>query len=442
MTFIPHSEKQQSALFFDTPVAVLACGIQFGKTRVGSVWMKLQNHRFTDPSDNFLIVAPTYKILTQSTLPPYLQIMRDVGDFSKSDMTLRIHGGGTVYMRSGTDPDSVVGITNIRAIWGDEAGLFGLYFAENLAARAAFRNAQTLYTTSPYTLNWLYKNIILPKMKNRGARDDVTLIQAASWENPYFPKDVIERNRLTMDPRRFNAMFGGMWERMSGLVYDCFDEAENIVKPFTLPAGTEYYAGVDWGFSAPFAITVRGITPAGEHYQVAEFYRSQLSPSQKVEVAKRLKLTFDIRMFYCDPEEPASIAEFNANGIPAVAADNDVKRGVELHYELIKTRRYKIFEGTSPYTLDELEQYHWPEPKELRTDQDEKDPNPVAQNNHALDSARYLTISKVRSVTKHELELRRRPVVPGEREKQVSHHVETERLKRGPRHSRTEDWSA
>ena len=403
--------------------------------------MKQQNHTYIDPSDNFLIVAPTYKILTQSTLPPYLQIMRDMGTFSKSDMVFKINGGGTVYMRSGTDPDSVVGITNIRALWGDESGLFTLYFAENLAARAAFRRAQTLYTTSPYSLNWIFKDIIRPKLKDPASRPDVTLVQAASWDNPFFPKDVIERNKLTMAPRRFNAMFGGMWERMSGIVYDCFDETENTCKPFALPPGTKYVAGVDWGFTVAFAMSVRAITPDGFHFKVAEFYRTGLGPAQKVEAAKRLKLIYDIEMFYCDPEEPASIAEFNSNGIPAVAADNSVKRGIELHWELIKTRRFKIFEGTSPYTLDEIETYHWPEEHELRPDQDQKDPNPVAANNHCLDSDRYITIMTVRKVTDNDGGRKRRPSVPSEGGKKLDHHAETERLKRGPRGGGAEEWS-
>lgn len=438
--FRPHSPEQEQALTFKTAIGVLACGIQFGKTKVGSVWMKIKNHTFTDPTDNALIVAPTYKILTQSTLPPYLDIMRGLGTFSKSDMAFHMNGGGTTYMRSGTDADSVVGITNVRAIWGDEAGLFTLYFAENLAARAAFKGAQTLYTTSPYTLNWLYKQYILPRSRNPAARPDVTLVQAASWQNPYFPKDVIERNRATMDPRRFNAMFGGQWSRMEGLVYHCFDDLENIVKAFPLPAGTEYVAGVDWGFTAPFAITVRAITPDGFHYQIAELYRTGMTPSQKVEAAKRLKLVYGIRMFYCDPEEPASIAEFNANGLSAVAADNNVKRGVDLHFELIRSRRFKVFEESSPHSLDEYESYHWPAPGDLKPDQDEKDPNPVAQNNHAMDSARYITIMTVRGFDHDEGARRKRAIVPNETPVREDHHKETERLKRGSR-GHTEDWS-
>lgn len=440
--FQPHSSKQERVIVSKAPIILLACGIQFGKTRGGAVRTKLEMHTHTDPSDNFLIVAPTYKIMQQSTLPPFLEVMRGLGTYSKADQVFKMHGGGTCYLRTGTDPDSIVGITNIRFVWGDEAGLYSLYFWQNLQARAAFKKAQILLTTSPYSLNWVFKELIRPKQKDKAARPDCELIQARSDENPFFPRDVYERNRETMDERRFNMMFGGTWDRMEGLVYDCFDEVENIVKPFALPPGTAYYAGVDWGFQNPFAIAVRAVTPDGMHYQVAELYRTGMSPSQKVEAAKRLKLTFDIKTFFCDPAEPASISEFNANGIPATPADNDVKRGIDIHYELIKTRRYKVFEGTSPFTLDEYETYHWPEPKDLRSDQDEKDPNPVAQSNHICDANRYVSISLVKSVANQDRR-NRRPFVPEERARQIDHHAETERLKRRPRiGGGSEDWSA
>jgi phage terminase large subunit len=403
--------------------------------------MKVAMHRYTSPDDAFIVCAPTYKILQQSTLPAFLKLMSGLGTYSRADSVFTTHWGSKCYMRTATEPDSIVGITNVRHIWVDEAGKVSLYFWENVQARSAFRDCPIDLTSSPYTLNWLFKEIVRPKQKDAKALPHVDLIQAASWDNPFMPKTTIDHARATMDPRRFNALFGGAWERMAGLVYDCFDEIENVVKPHTLPPGTEYFAGVDWGYTNPFAVTVRAVTPDGMHYQVGELYRAQMSPSQKVEAARRLKLAFNIKMFYCDPEEPASIAEFCANGIPAVAADNDVKRGIELHYELIKTRRFKIFEGTSPHSMDEIESYHWPEPKDLKPDQDEKDPNPVAQNNHALDSARYASISLVHSVTKQH-EPKRRPRAAEDRPRQIDHHVETERLKRGPRVGGTEEWSA
>jgi hypothetical protein len=39
--FKPHSVQQESALFSRKPIVLLATGIQFGKTIVGALWMKL-----------------------------------------------------------------------------------------------------------------------------------------------------------------------------------------------------------------------------------------------------------------------------------------------------------------------------------------------------------------------------------------------------------------
>lgn len=398
--------------------------------------MKRATHMYTDPSDNFLIVAPTYKIMQQSTLPEFLKIMGGFGDYSKADAVFRVHGGGTVYCRTGTDPDSIVGITNIRHVWADEAGLLTLYFWENIQARAAFREAPITITTSPYTLNWLYREIIRPKMKDSQARPDVELVQASSWENPYMPTSVIDSARSSMDPRRFNALFGGQWERMSGLVYDCFDEIENTLDAIPLPTGTRVVAGVDWGYTHPFVIVVRAITPAGGHFQIGEFYQTELTIDKKVDAARRLKSVFGIEMFYCDPARPDDIASFNQAKLSAIGADNDIRSGIDRHYELIKTRRYKIFRGTSPHTEDEQELYHYPRPEDRGADKDDKEDLPVDKDNHAMDANRY--VSKMT----YQHDQKRKPIVPEEKN-QLSDdpYKRMEQLRRRPRQTREENWS-
>lgn len=402
--------------------------------------MKRHIHRHTDESDNFLVLAPTYKIMQQSTLPPFLQIMHGCGHYSKADAMLKVHGGGTVYFRTGTDPDSIVGITNIRAIWGDEAGLYGLYFWENIQARAAFKKAPILLTTSPYTLNWLYKEIIRPKLKDPKARPDTLLIQASSAENPYFPREVYDRNRETMDPRRFNAMFGGQWERMSGLVYDCFDEVENQCEPLALPSGSRIVGGIDWGFTEPFVFKVRGISPGGYHFGMHELYRSMLTITDICRAVGGLCTTYGVSIIYCGQDQPGYIEELNRYfrdqhiKCSAVAADNDVRVGIDRHYELIKTRRLKYFRGMNPYTMDEIETYHYPEPVDVAPDKPVKDQKPVQQHDHAMDADRYISMMTYNTVE------RRAPIVPEERQDR-DQFARLERLKRLPRVGRnTEVW--
>lgn len=163
MIFKPHSLKQEQALFSTKPITICSTGIQWGKSTVGAMFIKKLMHTFTDSRDNFLITAPTYKIMQQATLPEFLRVMEGCGEYNKGDAVFKMHHGGTCWLRTGTDPDSVVGITNVRGVWGDEAGLFSLYFHENIQARASIKEAPIIYTTSPYSLNWIYTDYIRPK---------------------------------------------------------------------------------------------------------------------------------------------------------------------------------------------------------------------------------------------------------------------------------------
>jgi hypothetical protein len=389
----PHSLKQQDIIFSDSKDTVAVTGTQFGKSQAGALWMKLKTHTYTDERDNFLLTAPSYKIMQQSMLPYFLECMRGFGEYLKSEACFKIYAGGTVFMRTNTDPDSIVGIPNIRAYWGDEVGKYTLYFWENIRARVASKGAETLLTTSPYTMNWLWRDIIKPKLD--GKLPEIKLIRAASWENPYHslhdPK-VRFAEEARMDPRRFAMIYGGEFGKMQGLVYDCWDDDENYVKPFDLPFGTRYLAGVDWGYTDPFCLLVRAITPDGMQYGVSEFYKARLSPSEIINIARQKMQTFKIERFVCDPSRPDMIEEFNRNGLPAIKANNDIKFGIGVHYDLIKARKYKEFIGACPYSKDERELYHYPEPKDLGPDDKQKELLPVDANNHAQDCLRYLSI--------------------------------------------------
>jgi PBSX family phage terminase large subunit len=430
--FVCHSEKQEQLIFSDYRETYAITGIQWAKTTSGAWWLKRHMFTHTDKTDAFIVGAPNYKIMNQSTLPAFKKIMDGFGEYKAGPAEFHMNNGGICYMRTGTDPDSVVGITNVRAVWGDEAGKFSRLFWENLLTRASFRQAPAMFTSTPYAMNWLYKDVLKPW--RNGDRPDVKIIQAKSCDNPYFPEAEYERRKQTMDPRTFNAMYNGEFEKMHGLVYDCFDEDEHTVEPFALPMGTRYFGGVDWGTTHPFVITVRAITPAGDHYQVSEFYKTGLTILDMIQVAKQLKQVWGIQTFYCDPAEPGYIEEFNRHGLSALKANNDIKRGIDLQYSLIKSGKFKLFRGGNPYTLDEVESYRYPEPKDLRPDQDDKEQGPVDQDNHTMDTWRYVT-----NMTFHTSE-KKEPTVPGLRKRQESNEQRIKRLKSQRNIRHTESW--
>ncbi len=392
--------------------------------------------RFTDRDDNFLITAPTYKILQQSTLPTFLKFVGGFGEVSKVDAVFRMFGGGTCYFRTETDPDSIVGIPNVRHIWGDEAGKYRLYFWENIQARADAMGCTIDLTTSPYAMNWIYRELVKPAQE--GKRSDVELIQAASWENPYHSfYDPAKRKarQATMDPRRFSMQYGGEWGQMAGLVFDCWDDTENTIEAFQLPPGTIFVGGVDWGYTEPFVHIVRAITPDGRHYQISEFYKSGMTPMQILELIVQRTKVFGIKRHWCGHDEPGMIEELNRRGVVAQQADFDITRGNGLHYELIKTRKYKIFKGTSPHTQDEYSMYHYPEPDDPGPDDDAREQKPVGQFDHAMSANRFITIHEYRTGE------RKKAAVPEETKEQETQEERLRRLMR-PRHRDTfEKWS-
>ncbi len=414
---------------------LMCTGIQYGKTTTGAWRIKMAMHQYSHKDDNFLITAPTYKIMQQSTLPAFLKIMDGYGEYNKSDAVFRMYHGGTCYMRTGTEPDSIVGLTNVRHIWCDEAGKYSFYFWSNIQGRSSFKQAPITITTTPYSMNWVYHDLIKPYTK--GKRDDIHLCQANSSENPYFPMDEYNRKQKTLSPARFNMLYGGQFEKMEGLVYDCFHADDNQCDPFVLPVGTQYIGGIDWGFTSPFVLVIRAITSDGRHYQIGEVYQTGLGIMDMVTLAKQKMQIWGITRFYCGPDQPGHIQEFNRHSLTAVAANNDVIHGINLHYELVKAKKYTVFKGFSPNTVDEYENYHWPDPKELTPDQDEKERNPVKQFDHAMDANRYVT-----AMTYHSFE-KKMPRVPNATPPQdENHYFRIKRLQAGNKKKQNhENWS-
>jgi hypothetical protein len=384
--------KQGDAFESEKKITLCCSGIQGGKTTVGVLWFLRQAARWQGPESSFIIGAPTYKILNQSTLPALFKYTEGMGTYHKGDQEFHLRSGSKVYIRTSTDPFSVEGIQNVRAIWLDEAGMCKYSFWVNLEGRAARTGAPIMCTTTPYGMNWPYQILIKPFKEE--LRNDVAYYEWLSIDNPTFPRSEYERQRKLLDPRTFRRKYMGLHERMEGLVYEI--SPENKTKSIKLPQGTRIFASVDWGFSEghEFAISIRAITLDGFRYAIDEFKASGLDPNQQVQACKSKASIYGIELFGCDPARPDMISLLNKAGCKAIGFHEgntpykSVISGITAHTALIRSGKYRIFEDKCSSLLDEYETYHWKEFQEDKAPTEE----PVGINDHLMDCERMLTV--------------------------------------------------
>ena len=112
---------------------------------------------------------------------------------------------------------------------------------------------------------------------------------------------------------------------------------------------------------------------------------------------------YGIDAFHCDPAEPAYIAQFQAGNVPALAAVNDIRPGIDAvkqrlmladdgrpRLQFLRTANTDTdsdleFAKRPTGLLDEITAYVWPKSAEGKPIKEV----PVKENDHAMDTMRY-----------------------------------------------------
>lgn len=375
------TKYQDQAVFSESRFTAIISGIQGGKTFAGAVWSRMQYDQHQQ--DDGLICAPTYKILSQSTLPKFFEINKDLRKYYREGKgTIEAPGRGIIYIRSTENPNVIEGMT-LRWIWADEAGQMKLQAWINIQGRVSILKGNVFITSTPYKINWLSTDFYAAWKKGN---TDYTVIQFRSVDNPYFPPEEFERVKSTMDRRIFERRYCGLFTKMEGLVYEDFNYSaattDKLPNKFDVVIG-----GVDWGWNAPAAIIIIGIKD-NTFYIIDEFYQEKQSTEELAKIALRFKEDYNVQTFYCDSAEPDRIAVFNKSGLEAKGSNKDISFGVGKIQGLIKEGKFLV-SPKCKFFLEEIEAYHYPEQKE---NQGAKE-NPEKIDDHAMDATRYAIVS-------------------------------------------------
>ena len=104
---------QVVAMSSDVRFVSVIAGTGGGKTFLGAIWLYNEISKY--PNDQWMVVAPTYKLLQRATLPMFLDFFGgtelDGGPdaFKKGDMRYELPCGGMVYFCSADRPNALAG---------------------------------------------------------------------------------------------------------------------------------------------------------------------------------------------------------------------------------------------------------------------------------------------------------------------------------------------
>lgn len=380
---------------------LLACaGEQGGKTKVGSLWFK-RLVKAQPKKLNYIVGAPTYKIMEQATKPAFLQAFTGLGTYNGSDDVFTLTTGGKIYLRSAKDPDSVVGITDCAGAWIDEGGKCPRMFYYNITSRCARMGGPIIITTTPYAMNWIHRDIIVPH--DKGLDPTILYAQWKSSDNPSYPKEEYDRLQKILPPSIFRRRLMGLHEKPEGLIFKDFDGGNWIENDQVEWNGLENYGGIDWGFDHPFALVVRGMKD-GYAFERSVYKRSGLSVSQQLDLIEAKTRMFHVKHWSCGHDRPEMIEELNRRGIPAAKyfeyAPNyrEVNAGNQKHAEMVRSKRYKVVRNIDQWEdlEDEYLTYCWERSEE---DEERGREKPRDENNDLMSAVRYCTVGTLQYLT-------------------------------------------
>jgi hypothetical protein len=377
-------------------------GVQGGKTTFGCFWL-WHIYQQCGGSD-MLIVGPTYRMLTQSTMAKFLQVTPPGwGHYHEHKGVYETRWGHKFYVRSGAKPDSIEGMT-VGGAWLDEASLLRADVWPIVQGRIAIKQGPALFTTTPRGQNWFWHDVYRPAMRQDPA---FGVVQFRSVDSPYFPVREALKAKERMRPSIYRQRYGGLFERIEGLIYDCLDRGAMTCKPFDVErTGWPMWAGVDFGYRNPFVWLVMTYNPKkGRYYICGLYYKSGRYIQDHVPELIRRFGKDGIRKLshvFCDPSGTQEMEdlrrEFNKVGLdpeiqPAWTGPGTKMAGISDCYALVKSDQLRVFD------LPEMEPF-WDESSLYQFDSDVSGrflrDRPKDEDNHAMDGWRYAYASKLR----------------------------------------------
>jgi len=109
----------------------------------------------------------------------------------------------------------------------------------------------------------------------------VEFIPARAADNPYLDAGYDAQLAAISDPERRRAVRDGDWDIVAGAMFSEWDRERHVVKDFKIPEQWRRLAGVDYGYSNPFAVVWLAIDPDGRAWLYRELYATKVGEREQ-----------------------------------------------------------------------------------------------------------------------------------------------------------------
>ena len=392
------SEKQRQILKFPyTHYDALICdgAVRSGKTSIMSLsfflWAmgNFNNHAFA-------MCGKSVGAVERNIVMPLLSIvyLKDNFDirYNRGDHVITARRGNVenrFYLFGGKDESSytlIQGIT-LAGVLLDEVALMPRSFVEQALARCSVSGSKLWFNCNPENpMHWFNQEWII-KADEKNAMHLHFLMS----DNPALDDKTRERYNRMYSGVFYQRYILGQWVISDGVIYDMFDQTENIYRPDERPVDMEWSStrtiAVDYGTTNPMRFL--DIYDNGEYIRVDREYSwdSRKEHRQKTDKENADDFMKFMGKNWCavivDPSAASFIAELRSRGVYVMPADNDVIDGIRKTASLIQRRVIKVCSECTD-CINETGVYMWDDKAALRGEE-----KPIKQQDHSMDALRY-----------------------------------------------------
>jgi PBSX family phage terminase large subunit len=358
--------------------------VRAGKTQLDNDLFLMELRRAKRNAKSCGVDNPMYILGATSAGTLQTNILKELSEKYGIDFKFDKHGNFTlfgVYVVT-TFTGSVAGLRAIRGMTAygayiNEATLANKEVFDEIRKRCSGLGARIICDTNPdHPNHWLKKDYIDKADNKRVIANHFTIFDN-TFLNQRYTENIIATTPSGMFTERG---IYGRWVSGEGAVYRDFKE-DMLIRGKDIPTDdiTVYYAGVDWGYEHYGTIVVCGKTADGRVYLLEEHSAQHQEIDYWVDIAKDINTRFGNIKFYADSARPEHVSRFKREGIRCINADKSVLSGIEQVAKLMKQGRFFVCSEMVDKFKDEIYQYVW----------NEKNGEPVKQNDDVLDALRY-----------------------------------------------------